>query len=220
MSVDSATTPISGPELYRAEQSPSFAGRIRSHPVLVAVVVLFVVLVGTLLWTQRPEDYTPLSTENSTPTGTRALAQILRAQGVDVRQASTMADARIQDPAQTTLAVAFSSDLAYYQIEALEEYPGDLVLIEPPQQVLNTLAPDLTIAMSLDATPVTAQCEDPDAVAAESVLATGYALTGDPGPDGHLCFANDADQAAYGVVVDDDGRRIAIIAGGDIVTNG
>src|SRR5690554_4460043 len=202
MSVDSATTPISGPELYRAEQSPSFAGRIRSHPVLVAVVVLFVVLVGTLLWTQRPEDYTPLSTDNSTPTGTRALAQILRDQGVEVRQASTMADARIQDPDNTTLAVASSEPLAFYQVEALAEYPGDLVLIDPSQHLLDEVAPGLTVELSLDSDPVAAQCDDVDAAAAERVSVRGYGLTGDPGSGGHLCFENSAGQYAYGVVDD------------------
>lgn len=216
MSVDTAAAPAT--QLHRAQERPSLAGRARSHPVIVTVVVLFVVLVGTLLWTQRPADYTPLSTDNATPTGARAVAQILRAQGVDVRQASTMADARIQDPDNTTLVVASGSPLVSYQVEALVDYPGDLVLIDPPQNLLDALAPGLSTAFALESEVVSPQCDDDDALVAGQVSVNGSGLTGDPGVDGHLCFANSAGQHAYGVV-DDDGRRVAIIASPDIITN-
>lgn len=216
MSVDTVTAP--SPALHRAQQRPSLAGRVRRHPVLVTVLVLFVALIATLLWTQRPADYTALSTNNSTPTGTRAVAQILRGQGVDVRQASTMADARIQDPENTTLVVAAGSPLAFYQVDAIAEYPGDLVLIEPAQNLLDRLAPGLSTELALENEVVSAQCADDDAVVAQHVSVRGAGLTGDPGEGGHLCFANSAGQSAYGVV-DDDGRRVAIIASSDIVTN-
>ena len=216
MSVTTPTAP--GADLYRAEPSSTFAGKVRSHPLLVTGIVLFVVLIGTLLWTQRPEDYTPLSTDNSTPTGTRALAQILRAQGVDVRQASTMADARIEDPENSTLAVVSSEPLAFYQLEALAEYPGDLVLIDPSQHLLDELAPGLSVELSLDSDPVAAQCDDVDAVAAERVSVRGSGISGDPGVGGQLCFVNSSGQYAYGVV-DDNDRRVTIIGSADIVTN-
>lgn len=182
------------------------------------MVALFVILIVALVWTQRPADYTPLSTDNSTPTGTRALAQILRAQGVDVRQASTMADARVKDPRNTTVAVASSEPLAFYQVEALMDYPGDLVLVDPSQHLLDELAPGLTVSYSLDSEPVTAQCEDEDAVAAESVRVMGAGVTGNPGPGGSLCFGNSEAQHAY-AVVDDDGRRVTVIPSADILTN-
>lgn len=212
------TAPQPSPQLHRAERNPGFAGRVRKHPMIVAVVVLFVVLIGTLLWTQRPEDYTPLSTENSTPTGTRAVAQILRAQGVDVRQATTMADARVQDPDNTTLVVATSAPLAFYQVEALAEYPGDLVLIDPSQHLLDEVAPGLNVEYSLDSDPVPALCDDVDALAAETVAVPAAGLSGDPGPDGHLCFSSSNGAHAYGVVHDND-RRVTVIAPGQIVTN-
>lgn len=218
MSVAVAPAADSTPPLHRAQQHPGLTSRVRKHPVIVTVVVLFVLLIGTLLWTQRPEDYTALSTNNSTPTGTRALAQILRSQGVDVRQAATMADARIEDPANTTLAVVSSMPLAYYQVEALADYPGDLVLIDPSQHLLDEVAPGLSVELSLDSAPTQAQCDDVDARAAEQVGVPGAGLTGDPGPRGHLCFENAAGQYAY-ATVDDNGRRVAIIAAAQIVTN-
>lgn len=216
MSVDIASAPA--PQLHRAEESPSIGRRVRSHPVIVTVLVLFVVLIGVLLWTQRPEDYTPLSTNNATPTGARAVAQILREQGVDVRQAATMADARIQDPSTTTLVVAADSPLAYYQAEAIADYPGDLVLIEPDQYLLDQVAPGLSINYVLENAVASAQCEDEDAVVAGSVTVSGKALSGDPGSDGELCFSNRDGQHAYGVI-NDEGRRVTIIASSSIVTN-
>lgn len=220
MSVASTTTPAAAPtpEYFRAQESASMTGRLRRHPVIVTVAVLFVVLVVTLFWTQRPDDYTPLSTENSTPTGTRAVAQILRAQGVDVRQASTMADARVQDPATTTLVVASSAVLANYQAEALAKYPGDLVLIDPSQALLDLVAPDLSVSYSLMSEPVPVQCDDADARAAESVGVHGSGITGDPGPDGELCFRNAEGQYAYGVV-SHEGRQVTLIPAWEIVTN-
>lgn len=219
MSVSTSANPASrSPELYRAEQSPGLGGRMRHHPVMVTVVALFVILVVTLLVTQRPADYTPMSTDNSTPTGTRAVAQILRDQGVDVRQASTMADARIQDPSKTTLAVVSSSALAHYQIEALAEYPGDLVLIDPSQQLLNLVAPDLSVELSLNSEPTTAQCENIDAQAAQSIRVHGSGLVGQPGASGELCFPNNAGQYGYGVVEHND-RRVVLIPAWETVTN-
>lgn len=216
MSVDTAPAPT--PQLHRAQVNPSLMGHVRGHPVIVTVVVLFVVLVGTLLWTQRPADYTPLSIDNSTPTGARAVAQILRDQGVDVRQAQTMADARVQDPGNTTLAVVSALPLTTYQVEAIGNYPGDLVLIDPSQALLDEVAPGFNIGLSLDSNATSAQCDDVDAKAAESVKVYGYGLTGEPGMNGHLCFPNEDEQYAYGVV-DDGGRRVAVIAASDIVTN-
>ncbi|MFN3866674.1 MAG: DUF4350 domain-containing protein, partial [Demequina sp.] len=134
-----------------ADDNASLVARARRRPLAVVAVVLFLALVVTLIWTSRPADYTPLSTENSTPSGTRALAQILREQGVDVRQVSTMANARIDTPATTTLAVADSEPLAAYQIDALMDYPGDLVLIDPSQSVVDRIAPALSVEPSLDA---------------------------------------------------------------------
>ncbi|MFW2513124.1 DUF4350 domain-containing protein [Demequina sp. SO4-13] len=205
-------------DLNRADDSATFVARARRRPIVVIAVVLFVALIVTLVWTSRPEDYTPLSTDNSTPSGTRALAQILRSQGVDVRQASTMADARIEDPESTTLVIANSEPLAVYQVDALLEYPGDLVIVQPSQAVIDKVAPALSLEPSLDSAPVGAQCDDPDAVAAERVRVENEGLAGDPGSGGALCFANSDGAHAY-AVVDDGGRRVTLIPSWPLVTN-
>ncbi|WP_062131987.1 DUF4350 domain-containing protein [Demequina aestuarii] len=219
-SVDSARTrpAPSSPGFSRADDDAGLVTRARRRPVVLSAAALFVVLIVTLIWTSRPEDYTPLSTDNATPSGTRALAQVLRAQGVDVRQIGTMADARIDSPGTTTLAVAGTEPMAEYQIDALIEYPGDLVLIDPSQSVVDRIAPALSVEPSLDAAPVAAACEDPDAVAAESVRVADTGLAGDPGPDGMLCFPNDYGSHAY-AVVDDGDRRVTLIASWPLVTN-
>ncbi|MFW7413659.1 DUF4350 domain-containing protein [Demequina sp. SO4-18] len=202
----------------RADDSATFVARARRRPIVVIAAVLFVALIVTLVWTSRPEDYTELSTNNSTPSGTRALAQILRDQGVDVRQVGTMADARIEDPAGTTLAIADSEPLAAYQIEALLEYPGDLVFVAPSQSVVGEIAPSLSVEPSLDAEVAEARCDDPDAAAAERLRVEEQGLAGDPGDGGRLCFPNGDGAHAYGVVEDGE-RRIALIASWPLVTN-
>lgn len=206
------------PGFSRAGDGDGLVTRARKRPVVLIAAALFVALIVTLIWTSRPEDYTPLSTDNATPSGTRALAQVLRAQGVDVRQISTMADARIESPGTTTLAIAGTEPLAEYQIDALVEYPGDIVVIDPSQSVVDRIAPALSVEPSLDAAPTAADCEDPDAVAAERVRVADEGLAGDAGEDGVLCFPNDYGSHAY-AVVDDGDRRVTLIASWPLVTN-
>lgn len=202
----------------RADDNGGLAASARRRPIAIVAALLFIALVVTLIWTTRPEDYTPLSTENSTPSGTRAVAQILRAQGVDVRQVSTMADARVDAPASTTLVIADTEPLAVYQIDALMDYPGDLVLIDPSQSVVDRVAPALTVEPSLDASPAIADCDDPDAMAAQSVRVADQGLAGDPGTDGVVCFPNDYGSHAY-ASIDDGERRVTLIASWPLVTN-
>ncbi len=213
----------SGATYHRATQPASLARRVRGRPVVVIAAVMFVALIVLLVWSSRPQDYTPMSTNNSTPTGTRAVAQILRAQGVDVRQPSSLAGARVQDPQNTTVVVANAAALVTYQIEALQEYPGDLVILEPSQRLIDYLAPGLTLGNPLDSSLVNAQCDNPDAVAAKSVRVIGSGISGnlesdDDELDGQLCFPNDDGRHAY-AVIDDGDRSITIIASSDLVTN-
>ncbi len=202
----------------RAEDSRGVVAGARRRPVVIIAALLFVAVIVTLVWTSRPSDYTPLSIDNSTPSGTRAVAQILRAQGVDVRQVGTMADARISDPSTTTLAIADSTPLALYQLEGIVNYPGDLVLIAPSQELVDLIAPTLSVEHSLDSTLVPARCEDPDAQAAQEVKVMNQGLAGSAGADGELCFRNSDGAHAYAVIEDGD-RRVTLIPSSPLLTN-
>ena len=183
----------------------------------IVALVLFVALVAALAIGARPGDYVALSTENSTPTGTRAVAQILRDHGVAVRQVDRLAQTRVADPAATTVVIAEPHLLTTGQLDSLVDYPGDLVLLGSSDESLEALGvPAREQIVGLPET-ATAQCEDPDAVAAGSVRVDGWGLEAlDDGAD--LCFVQRGGLAAF-ARVDDGGRTVTVIASTALVTN-
>lgn len=204
--------------LHRPAPREGAVQAARRRPLAIAAAVLFLAVIVALVWTARPEDYTALSTGNSTPDGTRAVAQILRGQGVDVRQPGTMADARIADPAHTTLVIADAGALADYQLDTLADYPGDIVLVKPSQAVLDALGTGLSVGFSFEAGVAEAQCDDPDAVAAGAVEVMEEALSASSSADATLCFGTGGGDYAY-AVVDDAARRIAVLGSWPAITN-
>lgn len=204
-------------EFHRAAPAPGVIGTARRAPVLVAAAAVFVVIIVLLVVASRPQDYDELSIHNVTPTGTRAVAEILRDQGVSVRQTETLSSARIIDPAATTLAIAYPDLLLEYQVDSILDYPGDLVLVGVSPRFLS----QIDAGLSVQITPtevVSAQCSDPDAVAAESIEVSGSALRGAT-TSAEMCFLTDGGGAGY-AVTEHQGRRIAMIASTAIVTNG
>ncbi len=71
-----------------------------------------------------PSDYTPLSTNNLTDTGSHAVAQILRGQGVNVTQYDALARVAIADPSTTTLVIANGDSLTDAQIASVLDVQG------------------------------------------------------------------------------------------------
>ncbi|MFV0633400.1 DUF4350 domain-containing protein [Demequina sp.] len=203
--------------LHQAVPRDDVVTQVRKRPFGLVVALLFVAFIGLMVWTSRPEDTTPLSTNNSTEEGTRALAQILRGQGVEVRQVATMSAARIADPAATTLVIADNDSMMDYQLESIADYPGDLVLIAPGQMLLDALETELSVGYSLDTSPTAAGCDDPDAQAAGEIEVLGSSVAGDP-VGALTCFTNSSGEHGY-VVIDDGGRRITLLPAWLTVTN-
>ncbi|WP_159448732.1 DUF4350 domain-containing protein [Demequina sp. NBRC 110053] len=204
-------------DLHRAPDGPGVLARARSRPLVPILSALFVIFIATLVLTSRPEDTTTLSIDNSAEDGTRAVAQILRAQGVDVRQTPTMAGARIDDPSRTTLVLADAGELMDYQIDAVADYPGDIALIRPGQDLLAALETGLTADPTLDAEVQSAQCADADAIAAESVATLDTVLSGGDSGGAELCFVNADGAGAYAVI--DGERRVSVLGSWPIITN-
>lgn len=209
-------------DFARAEARPSLARRVRSRPGWVVAGVLFVAIVAVLVWSSQPQDYTRLSTGNATDNGAQAAAEILRDQGVDVRQASTLGATRIAEPARTTLVIADPAVLQAFQIEALLTYPGDLVMLGADDTTLSLTGSGLST--TIDAGPVLALagCQAADAAAAEQVEVGPDGVTGGfaDGADAGIttCFTTPQDVSAY-AQIDREAGPLSIIASPDLVTN-
>ena len=203
MSAPSTVAPIYTAPAKR-ESVRSRAGRGKIWIVALSLIVILAISVAL---TQRPSDYTPLSINNLTDTGSHAVAQILRGQGVTVTQFDTLARVAISDPATTTLVIANGDSLTDAQIASVLAYKGDVVFIGTSDALATAVDPSLTVSYGFLPETVEAACDDTDATAAERMRVeyTGLATTGTSAVE--LCFFNRSDVAGMAVVASDNGTR-------------
>ncbi|MCL1871734.1 MAG: DUF4350 domain-containing protein [Promicromonosporaceae bacterium] len=144
-------------------------------------VLAALALVVAVLATSRPAvSDQPYSPDSVAANGSRALAQVLARQGVEVRHVTTVSDAVRAATPGTTLLVAPAPLLGDDQAAALAQVPADLVLAQPGATLLDK-ATDGTVA--LDVTPSGGvrdpRCDVPAARAAGAVtLDATLAVTG------------------------------------------
>ncbi|WP_084129341.1 DUF4350 domain-containing protein [Demequina sp. NBRC 110055] len=202
----------------RADVRPSLARRARKRPIALLAAALFVAIVVVLVWSSKPQDYTPLSPDNAAGDGARAAAEILRGQGVDVRKVATLGAARVADPPTTTLVIAEPHLLQEYQVQALLDYPGDLVTLGADDATLAATASGLSTSSDSGSTLALAACDNDDALAAEQVEAGPWTVLGTPAAGVTTCFPTPSGAATY-VDLERDAGRLTILVSPDIVTN-
>jgi hypothetical protein len=94
-----------------------------------AAVGLPLIITGLVTFNLRPApDPTPYAITNPGMDGSRALAQVLRQQGVNVIAAKTLRQALALAGPQTTLAIVGPQPIASWQIDRLTACEADLVL--------------------------------------------------------------------------------------------
>jgi hypothetical protein len=130
-----------------------------------------------------------LDPDSAAASGSRAVAQILRRQGVDISRVTRSDEAAEQATAGTTLVVVRPSLLGPEQLRRLST-AGDLVLVQPDTLVLDELAGFAQVAGSVPDHDGDPDCSDPAAAAA------GTARTG-----GELYRVNQAHGDAMGDIV-------------------
>jgi len=173
-----------------------------------AFVVALVVIIAV---TARPTDYRELSIDNSTDTGSRAVAQILRKEGVTVRQFDALARVHIPDPATTTLVVAGADYLeSEAQIRSVLGYEGDILFIGTNSTLMAAIDPALDTSASFLPETVEAQCENPDALAAEQVRVEFIGIISTGATSAELCFGNRSDVFGMAVVETPKGTRTVV----------
>lgn len=191
-------------------------------PITAVAVFLTVALISSLL-TARTSTV-PLAPDNPGDAGARALAQILRDQGVRIEYVRTLGAAVAEARDGTTLVVTSTDSLFGVQLDELAQVEADLVLIDPVGYHLEQLTGgSIGIGTTAGGGPQTAQCDDPDAQAAEEIAATGGTLVAG-GPDAITCFPGadggaDGDAGGSYAVLDQPGRRVVVIGDGALMTN-
>jgi len=179
------------------------------------IVLALVVLIAA---TSRPTDYRQLSIDNPTDSGARAVAQILGDQGISVRQYESLASIYMADASTTTLVIAGGGYLTDAQITSVLRHRGDVVFIGASDQLVQAL--DAGLGMSYDFLPegVQADCDDPDAIAAEEVRVEWAGIVTTGPTEAELCFGGRSNAYAMAVVDTDLGKR-TVVANEDVYLN-
>jgi hypothetical protein len=160
----------------------------------------------------------PAATDRS---GSRAAAQLLRAEGVDVRVTRTTSatvDA-VRDGAATTVLVTVPDLLSEEQARRVRRTGADLVLVAPSGPALELLAPGLAVVGEGDEDAREPDCSLPVAQRAGAAEVDGlvYDRAGAVGSALTSCYPDD--EGASLTVLDEGERSTAVLGGPRPLTN-
>lgn len=184
---------------------------------LVTVMGLVLVLLVTVTLARPATSSTPLSISNPGPTGARALAEVLRDQGVSVEEVDTLADAYRRLDGGGTLVIASYVFLEDRQVASIADHAGDIVWIDPDANTLDAIDPGLSAEPATGEGTLLADCDAPAAVAAGSLTGVAASIYADS-PRAVPCFT-DGYGSAYVMLERDGARPVHVLADADVVSN-
>ncbi len=216
--VASAPTAEPGRRARLGRRSRLFVGAVAG------VVVLAALLSALAVPRTRRGDLDPESAE---PSGSRAVVQVLREQGVSVQVVRRAADAgqAAGDPGRT-LVVVRPELVPLPTLRRFDGAAATLVLVEPDGVTLDAAAVAVSPRGEAKTGPADPGCADPTARRAGRAAAGGrlYGLdAADPGATATraLCYRDTTDPAAGSVVVLGSGTRRTVVLGqADVLRNG
>lgn len=190
--------------------------RKKGGVIAVGVLIGILAIVAVVTFAKPNTDYNAYSLRNPEDSGTMALGEILKAQGVDMRQISRLRDARVPDPENTTLVIVRAGYLDEVQSQSIAQYPGDVVVLASSFELRLALGATFDVG-DTDAATLDARCNQPDAAAAQTITAGGPVFTYEAPPGATACFGNSY-SFAY-AQWQDDGRTRTFISDPSIFTN-
>ncbi|TQJ32701.1 DUF4350 domain-containing protein [Microbacterium sp. SLBN-146] len=193
-------------------------GRRVSVWIAIGIVVILIGILGGVLsglgaWNQR----NALDPESPAPLGTRAVAELLREQGVDVIIARDRVTALEELSARdATLVLPDAPALSDRGVETLVDAAMDAVLIQPRSRDLRLFLPGSTPTGVAEAAPVEPQCDLPEAERSGAVVpGRVFAPSG-----GAVIACYPAENESYGLLVQSDGEhRVAAVDGAALFVN-
>ncbi len=181
--------------------------------VVIGVALVVIALVTMMLSGAAQPSVSSLSPSDASPSGSKALAEVLRHQGVSVTEALTMTMTRdaITDPSATTVFVI--DDNGYLDDAALNELTrlsSHIIIMSPTFDQLDVLAPEVAQAGHVDGT-LDADCSLAAAQRAKSVTGdgTGFRLIGESA-SATQCFLS-GDGVHSLIQLSHDGTRVTVI---------
>ncbi|MEU1860665.1 DUF4350 domain-containing protein [Streptomyces gardneri] len=162
-----------------------------------AALVLALILIGgiALATVRSTESHGALDPRSADPTGSRAVAELLRDSGVTVTTAATLDEATAATDPRTTLLVTTPDLLTETQQStlraAMTRSDTRTVLIGAGQSSLPTLAPDVTSAADAPVANRAPACTLPAATRAGSAELGGERYVITPGTEADACYPAD-----------------------------
>lgn len=192
--------------------------------IVAALVLLLAAIIG-FLFSAADEETRPLHWDSAAPEGGRALVEVLRSRGIEVRTTETLAEARTLAAQPDTALLVFDSDTLLDNDDAAELRrttigAGNPLVVVEPGALAPAWSPGVQEAFQTLEVPATPDPMAPDcdwATAQRAGTVTGtlerYAATG-ASPTVTACYHHPWDQAGYGAVTREDlGPATATVLG-------
>ncbi|MFP7834012.1 DUF4350 domain-containing protein [Marisediminicola sp. LYQ134] len=197
---------------------------------IVAFLGVVLLAVGSLLLVGASDDARRLSPANPAPEGTMAVAEVLRQQGVDVVETSSLDETRqaLSGASAESVSIALFDPDGILDADQLAEVTAlseRTVLIEPGFTMLRELAPGVSAAGAPDDDALETGCSRP-AIAADATVSPGgvsYRVDDDAAATADVCLRSESEGSdpAYSFVsIDRDGSTLDILGATDALTNG
>lgn len=197
---------------------PAAARRLaRTGWIWIALVLLVVGGAGAAISAAGdPVDRGLLDPDSAGPDGTRALVEILRAQGVDVRVARDRgAAAALLADGPATLVMPDSAYLSDDAVQELADASADAVVLSATARIARLLFPGTTIDGIGPDRPLAESCDLPEATRAGPIV--GGVMLRPGGTETVACY-REGDRAAL-LVADDGGTRVSLLDARELFTN-
>jgi hypothetical protein len=189
-------------ESARVSITPGEVWRKARVPLVIGVLLLLAALAHTVATGRIDANYLDPSSEG--PPGSRAVAELLRDRGIDVREVRRPSGAR-------DVTVVVPGPLLPADVVTEARDAADLVLIAPDEEQALETGTGVTPGDERDASLLQPRCTHPDAVAAGEALVGGMRFRA---PDGAVeCYARSF------VEVTGDGRRVTFLGDAEFMTN-
>jgi hypothetical protein len=197
------------------------AKRWRFWFILAAVAIVGLLIIAVASGTTGGSG-APYSITSAAPDGSKALAEVLRQQGVDVVRADTLDEAKDEVTAAPGATLAFADPNAYLsdsRLAVAAELADTVVLFLPGSDELGAFAPGIAPAGPPEKVDgVEAGCSLPAATRAGSVIGDGrtYRAVGDTAAE--LCFRS-SDDAFSLVRTETDEGTVTVVGTADVLSN-
>ena len=215
-------SPVAGDAPVDTVTSPTLGALLRRGRIwllLAAIVALGTVLLTVA--TGSPVPAADLDVDSAAPTGARAVAEVLRDQGIEVVRADGIDEAlREIGPGSTLLVDDPASALDEEQYARLAEDAAAVVLVEPSGAALTALLPDAAFAGApQDRGVLPAACTLPAAERAQAIPA-GDSTFRVLGGGAVGCFPSGDDAFALVAGATAEGAPVVAVGDADLLRNG